>query len=48
MLRAICGVQLKDVKRVKHLMSIFDLNKTMDKLAIASRVCFIWPCLEEG
>ena len=33
-----CGVQLKDTKRGKDLMLIFDFNDTIDQLAIANSV----------
>ena len=38
MVRAICGVQLKDRKRSTYLMFILGLNKTIDQLAMANSV----------
>ena len=38
MVRAMCGVQLKDIKRSKDLM--LGLNGTIDLLAIANSVCW--------
>ena len=39
MVRAICGVQLKDKKRSKDLMLMLGLNETMDQLAMTNSVC---------
>ena len=39
MVRAMCGVQLKDRKRSTDLMLMLGLNKTIDQLAIANSVC---------
>ena len=36
--RAMCGVQLKDRNRSTNLMFVFGLNETMDQLAMASSV----------
>ena len=36
MVRAMCGVQLKDRKRHSDLMSILGLNETMDQLVMES------------
>ena len=36
---AICGVQLKDRKRGNDLMLVLSLNKTVDQLTVANRVC---------
>ena len=44
MLRAMCGVQLKDRKRCKDLMSMIGLNETIDQLAMASSVCWYVLC----
>ena len=38
MMRAICGVQLKDRNRSKDLMLMLDLNETIDQLAMANSV----------
>ena len=38
MARAMCGVQLKDVKS-EILMVMFGLNETMDQLDMANHVC---------
>ena len=38
MVRAMCGVQLKDRKRCKDLMFMFGLNETMDQLSLANNV----------
>ena len=54
MVRAMCGVQLKDRKISTYLMSILGLNETMDQLAMASSVRWScveekrWSCLEKG
>ena len=39
MVRAMCGVQLKDRKRSMDLMFMLGLNKTIDQLAMANSVC---------
>ena len=36
--RAMCGVQLKDSKRYNDLKLVFDLNETVDRLAMANSV----------
>ena len=36
MVRAMCGVQLKDRKRSKDLMLMLGLNETIDQLAMAN------------
>ena len=38
MVRAICGVQLKDRKRSIGLMFMLGLNETIDQLAMANSV----------
>ena len=38
MVRAMCGVQLKDRKRSTDLMFMFGLSATIDQLAIANSV----------
>ena len=40
MVRAMCGVQLKDRKRSTYLMFMLGLNETIDKLAMANSVCW--------
>ena len=34
-MRAMCGVQLRDMKRSKDLMLMLVLNETIDQLAVA-------------
>ena len=34
-----CGVQLKDIKRAMDFMLVWNLNDTMDQLAISSCLC---------
>ena len=38
MVRAMCGLQLKDRKRSKHLVLMLGLNETIDQLAMANSV----------
>ena len=38
MVRAMCGVQLKDRKRSMDLMLMLDLNETIDRLSMANSV----------
>ena len=38
MVRAICGVQLKDGKRSTSLMFMLGMDKTIDQLAMANSV----------
>ena len=38
MVRAMCGVQIKDRKRSMDLMFMLDLNETIDQLAMANSV----------
>ena len=40
MVRAICGVHLKDGKRSKDLMLKLGLNETINQLAMANSVCW--------
>ena len=40
MVRAMCGVQLKDRKKSKDLIFMFRLNETIYWLAMANRVCW--------
>ena len=54
MVRAMCGVQLKDRKRSTDLMFMLGLNETIDHLAMANSVhCYghvlrrAWSCVEE-
>ena len=42
MVRAMCGVQLKDRKRSMDLILVFGLNETIDQLAMANSVR--WNC----
>ena len=39
MVRAMCGVQLKDRKRSTDLMFMLGLNETIDQLTMANSVC---------
>ena len=41
MVRAMCGVQLKDIKRYTYLMFVLCLNETIDQLAMANRVYMV-------
>ena len=46
--RAMCGVQLKDKSGTKNLMFMFGLNETMNQLVVANSVCWSnyvlrWP-----
>ena len=38
MVRAMCGVRLKDIKRSMDLMLMLGLNETMDQLSMANSV----------
>ena len=40
MMRAMCEVQLKDIKRSTDLMFMLGLNEVMNQLAMASSVCW--------
>ena len=40
MVRAMCGVQLKDRTRSLDFMLMLDLNETIDQLAMANSVCW--------
>ena len=53
MVRAMCGVLLRDRKRSIEVMFILGLNETVDQLAQCSlvRTCVEergWSCLEKG
>ena len=54
MVRAICGVQLKNRKISTDLMLMLGLNETIDQLAMTSSVHLYghgergWSCLENG
>ena len=39
MVRAMCGLQLKGIKRSAYLMFMLGLNETTDQLAMANSVC---------
>ena len=41
-----CGIQLKDSKRVKYFVML-TLHETIDQLSVAKCV-LVWPCVEEG
>ena len=45
MVRAICGVQLKDRKSAKSMLMV-GLNETTDQLSIANSVRW-WSCVED-
>ena len=47
MVRAICGVQLKDRKRSMDLMFMLGLNETMEQLTIANSVRWYGHCRGE-
>ena len=40
MVRAMCGVQLKDRKSCVDLMFVLALNETIDQLAMANSICW--------
>ena len=40
MVRAVCGVQLKDRKRAEDLMFMLSLSETIDQLAMANIGCW--------
>ena len=40
MVRAMCGVQLKDRKRSTDMMFMLDLRETIDQMAMANSVCW--------
>ena len=46
MVRATCGVQLKDRKTYKELMFMLGLNETIDQLANGN-CSLVWSCVEE-
>ena len=46
MLRAICGVQLKDRKIAKHLMFLLGLSEDIDQWPIARSICCYAHVLE--
>ena len=55
MVRAMCGVHLKDRKRSTDLMLMLGSSETIDQLAMANSVCRYghvlrigWSCLEKG
>ena len=52
MVRAMCGVQLKDRIRSIDLMFVLGLNETIDQLAIVNSIRCVeergWQCVEEG
>ena len=53
MVRAMCGVQLKDIKKSMDLMFMLGWKETMDQLTMANSVCWYghvlrryeWSCL---
>ena len=40
MVRAMCGIHVKDRKRSTDLMFMLGVNKTLDQLAMANSVCW--------
>ena len=50
MVRAICGVQLKDRKRYTDLMLMLGLNETIDQISMANSVCWCGHvlCRDDG
>ena len=44
--RAMCGVQLKDRKISKDLMLMLSLKETIDQLA-TTNCSLVWSCVEE-
>ena len=48
MMRAMCGVQLKDTKRFTDLMLMLGLSETIDQLAMANSVCWYGHVLRRG
>ena len=48
MMRAMCGLQLKDMKRSIDLMSMLDLREIIDQFAMANKQCsVVWSCIEK-
>ena len=48
MMRAMCGLQLKDMKRSIDLMSMLDLREIIDQFAMANKQCsLVWSCIEK-
>ena len=47
MVRAMCGVQLKDRKRSTGLMFMLGLSKTIDQLSMAISVCWCGHVLRQ-
>ena len=40
MVKAMCGVQLKDRKRAENLMLMLGLNESIDQLTMVNSVCW--------
>ena len=47
MVRAMCGVQLKDRRRAKDLMFMLGMNETMDLFPFCRQCSLVWSCVEE-
>ena len=45
MVRAICGVQLRNIKRLKDLMLC--LNEAIDIVGYGKQHSLVWACIEE-
>ena len=48
MVRAMCGVQLKERKTCTDLMPMLGLNETINRLAMAKSVCWYGHVLRRG
>ena len=40
MVRAMCGLQLKDIKRATDLLLVLGLSEAIDQLVVACSVCW--------
>ena len=47
-MRAMCGLQLKDIKRCRDLMFMLDLSQAIDQLAMANIVRFLGHVLRRA
>ena len=48
MVRAMCGILLKDGRSANDMMLMFDLNETIDRLTVANCVHWYWNVLKSG
>ena len=48
MVRAMCGVLLKDRNKYTDLMLMLGLRETIDQWAMTNSVCMLWSCVVEG